>query len=296
MSVLLIQQAIEYIERHLYEKIDYTDVAKSVYMSAYNFHRTFGFLVGMSPNEYVKSRRLSLAAQALQSSEISVIDAAYRFGYETPESFSKAFSRFHGCSPVQAKRGGVKLRLFNPLAIKITFEGGSVMDYAIKRKQGQRFLAVKRAFPNEISTDDNDRSIPDFWTECQEGDVIGRMLRLRAEGKRDLYGLCRPVRANETHFDYGIGVLLDEDTHTAEAEKLLAQGYCVWETEENDYAVFRCMGENGDCIGETWSKFFQQFSPQTGYVQTDDTDYEVYFERGEEGVFCELWIPVVKQK
>ena len=207
MSVLLIQQAIEYIERHLYEKIDYTDVAKSVYMSAYNFHRTFGFLVGMSPNEYVKSRRLSLAAQALQSSEISVIDAAYRFGYETPESFSKAFSRFHGCSPVQAKRGGVKLRLFNPLAIKITFEGGSVMDYAIKRKQGQRFLAVKRAFPNEISTDDNDRSIPDFWTECQEGDVIGRMLRLRAEGKRDLYGLCRPVRANETHFDYGIGVL-----------------------------------------------------------------------------------------
>ena len=104
MSVLLIQQAIEYIERHLYEKIDYTDVAKSVYMSAYNFHRTFGFLVGMSPNEYVKSRRLSLAAQALQSSEISVIDAAYRFGYETPESFSKAFSRFHGCSPVQAKR------------------------------------------------------------------------------------------------------------------------------------------------------------------------------------------------
>lgn len=294
MSVLLIQRAIDYIEQNIYDDIDFSDVARNVYMSYYNFHRTFGFLVGMSPNEYLRNRRLSLAAHELQSTKISVTDAAFKYGYETPESFSKAFSRFHGCTPIQAKRKGAKLRLFNPLAIKITFEGGSVMDYAIEHKKGQRFVAVKRAFPNEISTDENDHSIPDFWTECRNNDAIGRMQRIRPEGKRDLYGLCRPVNANETHFDYGIGVLLDCDTDEAQAKKLLGEGYVLWETCEADYAVFKCCGENADCIGETWSKFYKEFLPQTGYEQTDDTDYEIYFDRGEAGMICELWIPVQK--
>lgn len=70
------------------------------------------------------------------------------------------------------------------------------------------------------------------------------------------------------------------------------QGFSSWETEPADYAVFKCIGTDGDCLAETWSKFFKEFVPQTGYMQTDDTDYEIYFENGEKGVFCELWVPV----
>ena len=75
-------------------------------------------------------------------------------------------------------------------------------------------------------------------------------------------------------------------------QRMVENGYRMWKTEPVDYAVFRCMGADGDCIGEAWSKFFKEFVPQTGYVQTDDTDYEIYFENGESGLFCELWIPV----
>lgn len=294
MSIQQIQQAINYMEAHICEDINYINVANHIHMSSYNFHHTFSFVAGMTANEYIRSRRLTLAAQELQATDLSVIEAAYKYGYESPESFSKAFSRFHGSTPKQAKQKGAKLHLFNPLVIKIILEGGSIMDYRMEHREQQQFIALVRAFPNEVSSDDNDHSIPDFWTECEEKDFIQPMKQLRAEGKRDLYGLCSPTRDSETHFNYGIGVLVDADTDMDGVQRLLDKGYTMWRTEPADYAVFQCFGSDGDCLGETWSKFFKEFSPQTGYVQTDDSDYEIYFEKGESGLFCELWVPVRK--
>ena len=294
MSIQLIQQAICYMEEHIYENITYADVAKSVNMSNYNFHRTFSFITGMTANEYIRNRRLTLAAQELQTTNISVIDVAYKYGYESPESFSKAFSRFHGSTPRQAKQKGTELHLFNPLVIKITLEGGSIMDYRMEHKEHQQFLALVRAFQNEISSDNNDHSIPDFWTECYEKKLIRSMQALRPEGKRDLYGLCSPLKDRETHFNYGIGIILDEDTDQKELKRFIKNGYSIWKTDPVDYAVFKCFGPDSNCLGETWSKFFNEFVPQTGYMQTDDTDYEIYFDNGESGLFCELWIPVKK--
>lgn len=294
MSVQLIQQAICYMEEHICEPINYVEVAGQVHMSGYHFHRTFSFITGMTANEYIRKRRLTLAAIELQTTDSSVTDVAYKYGYESPESFSKAFSRFHGSTPKQAKRKGAKLHLFNPLAIKITVEGGSIMDYRIEHKEGQKFIAMVRAFSNEIINDDNDHSIPDFWGECYAKNLIEPMKLLRAEGKRDLYGLCSPATASETHFNYGIGVAVDRDTDMEKLEELAENGYSVWETEPADYAVFKCFGDDGDCLSRTWDQFFKEFVPQTDYTQTDDTDYEVYFERGEKGLFCELWVPVKK--
>lgn len=294
MSIQLIQQAICYIEEHICENISYAEVAKSVHMSSYNFHRTFSFIVGMTANEYIRNRRLTLAAQELQTTDISVIDAAYKYGYESPESFSKAFSRFHGSTPKQAKRKGTKLHLFNPLVIKIILEGGSIMDYRIEHRESQQFVALVKSFPNEISNDDNDHSIPDFWMECSERNLIEPMRLLRAEGKRNLYGLCSPAKGSETHFNYGIGIVIDENTDITKLEHLINNGYSTWKTEPADYAVFKCFGSDGSCLDEMWNKFFKEFVPQTGYIQTDDTDYEIYFDDGEKGLFCELWVPVKK--
>jgi len=156
MSIQQLQQAIIYMEEHILEDINYVDAARSVHMSGYNFHRTFSFVAGMTANEYIRSRRLTLAAQELQTTELSVIDAAYKYGYESPESFSKVFSRFHGSTPKQAKQPGAKLHLFNPLVIKLIVEGGSIMDYRMEHRGRQQFIAVVRAFPNEIINDDNE--------------------------------------------------------------------------------------------------------------------------------------------
>lgn len=94
MSIQFIQQAICYIEEHICENINYAEVAKNIHMSSYNFHRTFSFIVGMTANEYIRKRRLTLAAIELQTTDISVINAAYKYGYESPESFLKLFQNF----------------------------------------------------------------------------------------------------------------------------------------------------------------------------------------------------------
>ena len=248
MSIQLIQQAICYMEEHIYEDIGYAEVARCVHMSSYNFHRTFSFIAGMTPNEYLRKRRLTLAAQELQTTD---------------------------------------------------------MDYRMEHRDSQKFIALVKAFPNEISTDDNDHSIPDFWAECDEKKLIEPMRQLRSDGKKDLYGLCSPAKKDEKHFNYGIGVAVDENTDMTGVERLLSSaesmvangapaGYSMWETTPADYAVFKCMGPDGDCIGDTWDKVFKEFIPQTGYMQTDDTDYEIYFEKGEVGLVCELWVPVEK--
>ena len=91
-----LQKALDYMEEHLLEPITYADAARQVYMSPYSFHRTFSLMAGMSVAEYIRCRRLSLAAQELHNTGITVLDAALKYGYESPESFAKAFSRFHG--------------------------------------------------------------------------------------------------------------------------------------------------------------------------------------------------------
>lgn len=166
------------------------------------------------------------------------------------------------------------------------------MDYRIEHKERQEFIALVQSFSNEIINDDSDHSIPDFWSACYEKDLIEPMKSLRPEGKRDLYGLCSPVTDNENNFHYGIGVIVDENTDHTKLEQFTQDGYSIWETDPADYAVFKCFGSDGDCLSETWGKFFKEFVPQTGYTQTDDTDYEIYFEHGERGLFCELWVPV----
>nr|WP_312292715.1 AraC family transcriptional regulator [Clostridium chromiireducens] len=287
-----LQGAIDYMESHLLEKINYEDVAKEVYMSCYNFHRIFSLMAGMTANEYIRNRRLSLAGQELQLTDSKIIEVAYKYGYETPESFAKAFSRFHGVPPKLAKRKGTQLCLFNPLAIKIILEGGNTMNYRIEETSKQRFIAKVRAFSNEIINEAGNHDIPDFWGECHKEHLVDEIRNLRRDGKKDLYGLCSPTKENEITFDYGIGVIIDEDTNLDNEEAILKKGYRIWEVDSATYVVFKCYGNNGDCISEMWSRFFKEFLPQSDYEQTEDTDYEIYPEEGEPGLFCELWIPI----
>lgn len=168
------------------------------------------------------------------------------------------------------------------------------MDYRIERRESQRFIAMIKSFPNVIINDESDRSIPEFWDECYEKDLIAPIHRLRPDGKRDLYGLCSPQKDDNGNFEYGIGVVLDEETDMTAASALMRNGYRIWQTAPADYVVFKCMGDSGECISAAWNRFYQEFLPQTGYQQTELTDYEIYFEKKEAGMFCELWIPIGK--
>lgn len=293
--IAAIQKAITYMETHLLEEIHYEDVAKQIHISSYEFHRAFSFLAGMTPNAYIRNRRLSLAGREIVETDGKITDIATKYGYDTPESFTKAFTRFHGVAPRYAREGSAKLVLFNPLVIKLTVEGGMGMEYRIVQTKQKKFLAIARDFPNTIINDESNHDIPDFWGECQDKNRIDPLLDLRPSGKKDLYGLCTPTKIGEETFSYGIGVLVDDDTTEFDLAMMEQSGYHIWDVKPGIYVVFDCYGNDGACISDTWTKFYQEFLPQMGYEAEVETDYEIYPENGKKGLFCELWIPVKKK-
>lgn len=293
--IAAMQQAITYMEEHLMEETNYEDVAKHVHISSYEFHRAFCFLTGMTANAYIRKRRLSLAGREIMETDTKIIDIALKYGYETPESFTKAFTRFHGIAPKFAREESAKLVLFNPLAIKLTVEGGRSMDYRITQTKEQKFLALVRTFRNEIINDEENQEIPDFWEECHQKNLVEPIRSLRPEGKRDLYGLCSPTKEGESTFEYGIGILIDEETMDFDGDEMQKAGYRIWDVKPGTYVVFDCIGKDGDCISDTWSRFYRELLPQMGYEAESETDYELYYEKGRNNLFCELWIPVRKK-
>ena len=292
--VSTIQQAINYIEAHLLEEINYEDIAQHVNTSSYEFHRTFSFLTGMTVSSYIRNRRLSLAGIELIETTSKIVDIAMKYGYETPESFTKAFTRFHGVAPKFVREESAKLTLFNPLVIKLHIEGGKSMDYRIVQGDKKRFIAIVENFKNEIINDEKNNDVPNFWQKCIDNKVIEKLCELRVDGKKDFYGLCSPAKEGDSTFEYGIGVLWDEDTFPFDLVEMEKFGFRVWNVEPYMYVVFDCVGEDGDCISDTWSKFYKEFLPQTGYFAAEETDFEIYYENGKKGLFCELWIPIKK--
>ena len=138
--------AIDYIEEHITEKVDYEEIARCSCLSSYNFQRVFGILCGYTLGEYIRNRRLSLAGQDLVQTGMKVIDVAMKYGYESPDSFAKAFQKFHEVTPSVARESGEVLRSFSRLSVKISLEGGSVMNYKIEEKQEMILTGYKQRF------------------------------------------------------------------------------------------------------------------------------------------------------
>ncbi len=141
-----LQRAIDYVEEHLLEDMDYEAVAAQGFSSSYHFQRVFGILCGFTLGEYIRSRRLSLAGAELATTDVTVMDAALKYGYESPDSFARAFRRFHGILPSEARGNGKDLRSFSRLVLKISMEGGSSMNYRIEKKPAMILTGYKAHF------------------------------------------------------------------------------------------------------------------------------------------------------
>ncbi|MBQ4628897.1 MAG: AraC family transcriptional regulator [Clostridia bacterium] len=158
-----IQQAIDYIEEHITEKINYEEAAKRAYSSSFHFQRVFGIMCGFTVGEYIRRRRLTLAGNELLTKDIKVIDVALKYGYETPESFSRAFQKFHGIAPSQVKTG-CNLKSFSRLRVKIELIGGTEMNYRIEEKEELRLVGYKKHFSGVPYGNEREQQGAEFYT------------------------------------------------------------------------------------------------------------------------------------
>ena len=140
-----LQKAIDYIEENITEKIDYEKIAKSAYSSSFHFQRMFGIMCGFTLGEYIRKRKLTLAGQDLLTKKMKVIDVAFKYGYETPESFSRAFYKFHGITPSKVKKGCL-LKSFSKLLVTIDLIKETKMKYKIEEKPEKILIGYKKRF------------------------------------------------------------------------------------------------------------------------------------------------------
>jgi AraC family transcriptional regulator len=283
-----IQNAINYIEEHLTEEINYDKVAEEAACSSFYFQRIFGILCEISLGEYIRNRRLTLAGNELNASDIKVIDIAFKYGYESPESFTRAFSKFHGITPSEAKKNGTKLKSFSRLSVKITLNGGSMMDYKIVEKEA--FDIIEKVEAHSIENDVNTKSIPDFWTKSHNDGTVKTLLENTTD-RTFILGVCYGnIGDGAKTFDYSIGAVYNKTA-------VVPEGFRRNTIPASTWAVFECKGAMPKAMQDMWHKITSEFFPISGYQPTYEMDIEAYTEgdMGSSDYRSEIWIPVVKK-
>ena len=168
-----LNSAVNYIEENIKETIDLKEVSKIACCSTYHFQRMFAYIANMPLSEYIRRRRMSLAAVDLQSGNEKVMDISLKYGYDSPTAFNRAFKSVHGISPSQAREEGTILKAFPPISFKITIKGDSEMNYRIEKKEPFRIVGVSE--PLEAEIEKNFEIVPQMWATAAMNGTIPRL-------------------------------------------------------------------------------------------------------------------------
>ncbi|MBR1585635.1 MAG: AraC family transcriptional regulator [Clostridia bacterium] len=270
------QRSIDFIEAHLNDALDIDSIAGIAALSPFYYQRIFGVLCGMTVGEYVRARRMTLAAQELCGTGKRVIDVALEYGYDSPDSFAKAFQRFHGISPSKAREAGAPLRSFAPLHIKISLEGGKMLDYRIVEKAPFTIMGVKRPFNSDTSY----QEIPLFWKEWTAD----------MKGLKGMFGVC--MDSNGKDFDYWIADVYLPWLDIPDGIETAVIPGGLW-------AQFKCKGPLPGSLQSVNTQIWSEWLPTLkGYSLVGNYSLEVYGPPTEnpEDYESYIWIPLKKEE
>lgn len=280
-----ITTSIEYIESHIEEELNPEIVSANVNLSAFYFQKGFTILCGVTVSEYIRNRRLSLAGRELLEENAKVIDVALKYGYESPDSFAKAFTRFHGITPVQAKNGEGQLKNYLPLKLQLSMKGGFEMECKIVKKASFTVVGMSKI----IKMEDGYKECPAFWDELIEKGVNNYLA--------GTYAICIDDDAPAGSFKY----MIAEDYIPS---KEMGEGFETVVIPENTWAVFPCKGPLPKTLQEVNSKIYSEWLlGNSDYDLAGTYDIEFYtnpadYPNGnkDDNYYCEIWLPVKAKK
>jgi len=280
--------AMAYIEEHIADDMALADVSSVTAYSSYHFGRLFYYIADMPLPEYIRKRKLSLAAMALQSSNIKVIDLAVMYGYDSADSFTRAFVKQHGVTPSAARQPGVNLTIFPPLTFQIKIKGVQAMNWRIEEREAFEVFGIERIFGN-----DETGKVPDFWTEIQNTGECYKLVdaaggKVESAGRMRLFAVCGYCEPGENTFPYMICADKTPGVDTS--------GYRVAQIPKMTWAVFKS-GMLDGCgveIPALFSRAYSEWLPSSGYDKAIGPDMEMYYLAENGKYYEEVWIPVKK--
>ncbi|KQU15054.1 AraC family transcriptional regulator [Bacillus sp. Leaf13] len=280
-----IQKAINYMEEHLLDDLTIESISRQANASAFHFQRTFTILTDISVGEYVRRRRLTLAAQEISRTNCKIIDLAYKYGYDTPEAFSKAFRRQHGVSPSEARKYIGKLTFYERLVIQVILKGEIPMKYNIIERDSFQLIGIKQEF--SLVNGENLIGIPKLWDKVNSDGTDDQLGKLNNGQIKGLLGVCadkRILEQNET-MDYWIATEYDGQ---------VPEGYSSLTIPASKWVIFEVHGPMPDAIQEVWKRIFSEWFPTSGYEHAGTPEMEVYTDddASNPDYYSEIWIPV----
>ena len=292
-----IQRAIDYVESNITEEIYFEEVAAQAYSSSFHFQRVFSILCGFSLGDYIRMRRLSLAGEELSKGNAKIIDIALKYGYDTPESFSRAFTRFHGIAPSEARHGG-SVKIFTPLSVKLTLTGGSKMDYRIVKRDAFQVVCKRKRVEKPQSAN----ATPDItamWQEYGADGTMAKLVQCMPENPvmKGLLGICFSSELNAKQFPYGIGVEYD----LVLIHQCLSDYYGAYHALEDLYAEgkIRAIGiSNFSAERMADIATFNKVVPAVNQVETHLfwQQYELHKWMGKYNIQHEAWGPLAQHR
>ncbi len=276
-----LNQSMNYIEEHLAGEIDYEQLGRIACCSSYHFQRMFTHMAGVTLAEYIRRRKMSLAAVDLQGGNEKIIDVAEKYGYHSPTAFNRAFQTFHGITPSAVKSEGVSVKSFPPIVFKIAVKGAAEMNYRIETKDALRIIGVSAPLHREIEK--NFTIVPQMW---QTAAVNGTIQRLAGMMDTPIKGLLGVSACNdEEEWKYFIAVSSTQASGEFEEYTIPA----------STWAIFPGTGTN-QSIQELEQSIITEWLPTSGYEYANALDIEVYLNPDPQNAQYEVWIPVTKKQ
>ena len=278
--------AAEYIESNLRGIIDFDVISKIMCQPAVSFQRTFSIVTGFSVFEYIRRRRMTLAAFELQNSSEKVIDIALEFGYESPEAFARAFKETHGVSPSSARKYSLPLKAFPRITFLLSIKGDTAMDYRIEKREAFSVYGIEGIFSTEDGK--NLKDIPTFWMECLNNGDYDRLIKSTNEPLSRIHAVCGYRETGGNTFPYMLFVNHDENCDT--------KGFTVTEIPAATWAVFSSMEhprEKTSSVTQDLSRrVYTDWLPTAPFEKVDGYELELYHSSGLDNSYVEIWIRV----
>lgn len=276
-----LNSAINYIEEHLTEEIEYEQLAQVACCSTYHFQRMFGYMAGVPLAEYIRRRRMSLAAVDLLGGDEKIVDIGLKYGYTSPTAFNRAFQSVHGIAPSAVRKSGANVKSYPPISFKIMVKGVEEMNYRIEKKEEIRIVGISQPLHKEIEK--NFEIVPQMWGKAAEDGTIPKLAALMNSQPMGLLGVSACGEAE--HWKYFIAV-----SSTAP----LADGLEEYVIPAATWAIFSGSGTNLS-IQELEQRIVTEWLPTSGYEYGNAPDIEVYINPDPANAQFEVWIPVVKK-
>jgi AraC family transcriptional regulator len=280
--------AMKYIEENLTNEIDFKMVARLAHCSEYHFKRMFSFLAGIPLSEYIRRRRLSMAALELTNSQIKVIDVAMKYGYHSPDSFTRAFLHLHGVTPSEARNNGQPLKAYPLMTFQLSIRGGNELNYRIEQKEAFTIVGIMKRVP--IIFEGENPEIAAMWQSLtmEKINQLKNLSNVEPKGMLQASTNFSEGRMEEKgELDQYIGVATTQEC---------PENFSKLEVPALTWAVFESTGPFPHTLQETWGRIYSEWFPSSNYQVTEGPELLSIKTKDltSPSVKSEIWIPILK--